>query len=91
MYKTFKDLDFKAHRMGTGYHAIEDFPNGYSVSVVGGPHFYGDGINTFELAVMHNGQIDYSTEITSDVIGYQTRDEITAIMVRVQNLPKKEN
>lgn len=66
---------------------IVEFPNGYGASVVGGvPGLYGDGIHSFEVAVLKHGQICYDTPITNDVIGYQTEDEVTAILRQIEAL-----
>jgi len=35
------------------------FPNGYGLSIISGPFAYGDGVNTFEIAVIkHNFSCD---------------------------------
>ena len=67
-------------------HAIMNFPNGYGVSVVFGTPFYSNGIDTYEVAILYNDHITYSTNITDDVIGYVTEDEVSKIMEQVQNL-----
>lgn len=72
--KTFKDLQFDPHKVGVGTHAQMYFDNGYGVSVVCGELFYSNGIDTYE------------TDITSDVLGDQTADEVSEIMRRVQKL-----
>ena len=69
--------------------AVMKFDNGYSVSVVCGACFYSNGIDTYEVAVMHNGCICYDTPITSNVIPYQTAEEVTEIMREIQELPKR--
>lgn len=84
--KTFKDLQFGPHKVGVGTHAQMYFDNGYGVSVVCGELFYSNGIDTYEVAILHNGYITYSTDITSDVLGDQTADEVSEIMRRVQKL-----
>ena len=38
--KSFKDIEFKPHPMGKGYHGLIFFPNGYGVSVVRYKYFY---------------------------------------------------
>lgn len=84
--KTFKDLQFGPHKLGVGIHAIMYFDNGYGVSVVCGELFYSNGIDTYEVAILHNGDITYSTDITEDVLGRQTADQVSEIMRRVQKL-----
>ena len=95
--KTFKDLVFETHKVGTGLHARMEFENGYGVSVIRfklpsiagmdlGYGSYTSG-STWEVAVMRRGKICYDTPITDDVLGHQTSKDVTKIMVRVQKLP----
>lgn len=86
--KTFEDLVFEPWLFGGHAHARMDFENGYGVSVVFGEKFYSNGIDTYELAVMFEGERTYNTPITDDVLAYITADEVTATMEAVQKLPK---
>ena len=83
--KTFEDLEFKPHPSG-GEMAYIEFSNGYGVSVIFGSKFYSNGIDTYELAVMKDGDLCYSSGITNDVIGYITKDEVTEYMKQIQEL-----
>ena len=62
------------------------FENGYGASVI--KHFgsYGYEKDLFELAVLHNDKLCYSTEITDDVLGYLTNQEILDTLERIKNL-----
>lgn len=90
----FNKLKFEQHSPynPNGIKAKMFFPNGYGVSVVGGgTGLYGDGVNTFELAVL-KGNIDewdltYETLITNDVIGWKSQDEISELIKQVSELP----
>jgi hypothetical protein len=90
--KTFRDLKFKPHYVSSrvdypeATHAIIQFENGYGISVVFGTCFYSNGIDTYEAAIIKNNKLCYDTEITNDVLKYQTKKEITQIMKRVQEL-----
>jgi hypothetical protein len=87
--KTFKDLEFTPHPYVTGKRAVLKFPNGYSASVLFGDMFYSNGVDTYELAVIdQDGAVCYTTDLTDDVLGYQTEDQITEAMEFIQNLPK---
>jgi hypothetical protein len=90
--KQFKDLEFKTHVHGEefGIQARIQFDNGYGASVVKGPHTYGGDKDLYELAVMDgqgNGPI-YFTPITDDVIGYLRPEDVTDVMIKIQQLPK---
>lgn len=84
--KKFEDLIFKPHpHFNGGKHAIMDFENGYGVSVINGDGSYTSG-DTWEIGIRKNGKLCYTTGITDDVLGYQTSDQVTEIMERVQSL-----
>lgn len=93
--KIFEDLYFKPHPYGIGLQAKMFFENGYGVSVVRfkthGLYFsYTDNENEWELAVLfgdeNDSYISYSTDITDNVLGHLSSDEVTDIMIKIQNL-----
>ena len=90
--KNFSDLVFTAHANNPdGIQAIMSLGNDLSISVVsmknsntqyGG--LYGDASNgTYEVAVFYLGSMLPLTPC-DDVIGWQTKDEITELMARFQ-------
>lgn len=90
--KTFEDLDFRPHDLSV-LEIYKDckmsnmeFENGYGVSVIFGNAFYSNGIDSYELAVLKDGQICYDSEITNDVIGGIKKEEVTEIMKKIQML-----
>jgi hypothetical protein len=85
--KTFKDLDFLPHPNAPYFEtqAVCNFENGYGVSVVNGRGAYCD-TNTFEVAVLYDNHLTYNTELTDDVMGYQSPEDITKSMEYLQNL-----
>jgi hypothetical protein len=86
--KTFKDLNFNPHpnNMG-GVQAIERFENGYGASIVKTPFSYGGKDGLYELAVFGNdGHITYDTPITNDVLGYLSEQDVTEILIKIQQL-----
>jgi hypothetical protein len=96
--KTFKDLEFKQHKHRDGLHAILMFKNNYGISVVRFKNMFNDGYashtdneNQWEIAVFkgdnENYEITYETPITDDVIGYLSEEEVTEVMLKIQNLP----
>ena len=99
--KTFKDLEFETHPIlldaksqetkemfSNSKHAVMNFENGYGVSVIFGDRFCSNGIDTYEVAVLKDGILNYKTYITDSVVAYQTEDEVTEIMKKVQELNK---
>jgi hypothetical protein len=86
--KTFKDLQFNPHpnKMG-GVQAIERFENGYGASIVCTPYTYGGKEGLYELAVFDNdGHITYDTPITNDVLGYLSEQDVTEVLIKIQQL-----
>lgn len=56
-----------------------NFSNGYGVSVIGGKWVYGDGIDTFEVALVKKGKICHN-----DVYEYLTEQEVEDLLNKVQ-------
>ncbi len=86
--KTFKDLEFKPHpnHMG-GVQAIAEFDNGFGASIVQTPYTYGGKDGLYELAVLNtDGHLTYDTPITNDVLGYLTEQDVTEVLIKVQQL-----
>lgn len=90
--KTFEDLEFKPHEFREdATQAVMFFENGYGASVLFGKPFYSNGIDTYELAVVHRvGEdsfvIKYDTGITNDVLACISKEEVTEAMKKVQEL-----
>ena len=84
----FEDLGFpKGH---THLQAIATFRNGYGVSIVGGQYLYGNGVDTWELAVIKvkgDGiELVYDTGITDDVMGWLNMEQVLEVMQHVSEL-----
>jgi len=83
--KTFKDLKFEPHNYHHGKQAVINFDNNYGVSVIFGTG-YSNGINNYELAVLYDNELCYTTKITNNVLGWQSVRQITNIMKKLQKL-----
>ena len=85
---TFKDLDWKP--LYDGVQGLLFFPNGYGISVVRHKFSYGSDRGLYEIAVLKGTKDDfqlcYTTRITNDVLGYQSEDDVTQVMRRIQRL-----
>ena len=85
--KTFSDLEFKPHPMGSGIMSRIKFDNGYGASVVKTPYTYGGDQDLYELAVLDsNDDLTYDTPVTNDVEGYLTEEDVTKLLTQIQNL-----
>ena len=83
----FKDLKFIPHEIDpNGIQARHDFKNGFGVSVIKTLFSYGRDNDLYEVGIMEDGRLTYSTEITQDVLGYQSEADIDEILKRVEEL-----
>lgn len=64
------------------------FPNGFGASVVRNFMSRGYGAELFEVAVLRGGELWYESEITDDVIGSLTIDEVALVLADIESLDK---
>jgi len=85
----FKDLDFKKAEQG-GVQAKVFFSNGFGASIVKSSYSYGGTAGLYELAVLKGNSekwdLTYETEITEDVLGHQTEQEISEVLKAIEAL-----
>lgn len=90
---TFDDLIFKPHPLAIykpgAVQAKQQFHNNYTISVVGGPSgcgLYGDGVDTFEVAIFTpEGDFYQSLNWDDQVMGWLTKEDVTKIIKNIQN------
>lgn len=70
--------------IGEATHATMNFPNGWEVSVVFGTFAYSNGVDTYEVGHRYCNE-EGCTEWYVD--GWQTKAQVTAIMVDLQQRP----
>lgn len=85
--KNFDKLDFKPHPVGLGgVIAQTKLDNGYTISVVGGRKgLYGDGIETFEVAIFDRMNEMIMLSENDQVLGWQTKQEVDELMEKFSN------
>jgi len=79
-----------------GVQIVHKFDNGYGASVIKNPYSYGGDVGLWEIAVLifdgsDNYALTYDTEITSDVLGGLSEDEVQAVLSKIELLDKKDN
>lgn len=94
--KTFNDLIFKNKfsireleffpKGKDAKQAKMSFDNDFGVSVVTGHGSYTNKENPYEIAVLFDGDLCYSTYITENVIGCCDENKVTEIMKQIQEL-----
>jgi hypothetical protein len=82
---------YKEKPLNGGIQKQYKFKNGFGASVVQHNGSYGNENGLWELAVLswvneHQYELNYSTDITDDVVGYLTEEEVEEILVRIESL-----
>lgn len=79
-----------------GTQTLHKFDNGYGASVIsGGTYTYGADQGLKELAVLtfpdddEHYELCYSTEITDDVLGYLSDEDVADLLVKIEALEAK--
>lgn len=88
MITTFDTLKFVPHPNGMGgVQCIVYTDNGFTISIVGGPSLYGDGVNTFEVACWKSDGDKEWVRLSpyDDVIGHRTKDEVLEIILNISS------
>jgi hypothetical protein len=84
--KEFEHLNFSP-RCKQSPIAIINFDNGYGVRVISGYASFSSSNDLFyEITVLKDGEITYSTDITDDVIAGLSSVEVTEVMAQIQAL-----
>lgn len=84
---------FLERSINGGSQVIHKFENGYGASVVQHEFSYGGDEGLYELAVLafngDNWDLTYDTEITDDVIGYLSDEDVQDLLKQIENLEKQ--
>ena len=82
-----KEYLIETNRHMGGIQKVYKFPNGYGASVIQHKGSYGYVKGQWELAVLDaDGALDYTTEITNDVIGYLNDPEVDNLLRQIYRL-----
>ncbi len=74
-----------------GIQKVYKFDNGFGASVVKTPYSYGGDKALWEIAVLEFGDNDeynltYSTDITDDVLGHLSKNEVNSTLDNIESL-----
>jgi hypothetical protein len=70
-----------------GHRFVATFPNGYGASIIQHEYSYGGREGLWEIAVLgKNGQLDYTTPVTDDVLGYVPQNEVMGYLEQIAAL-----
>lgn len=89
-YEEFKDYLLKRKPLFDGVQYLFRFPNNYGASIVKHLGSYGSSRDLWELAVIYfdgdEWDLAYDTEITGNVEGYLTDQDVIELLRRIQAL-----
>lgn len=87
----FSNLEFVSGPSGLGgIQAKTVFTNGFGASIIQSPYSYGGREGLYELAVLNvEGELDFSTPVTDDVLGYLSVSDVEALLSVIEALPPK--
>jgi len=85
--RPLKEYCYEENEFFGGIQKRYQFDNNMGASVIRHEGSYGYDNGKWELAVLdESGEIDYSTEITEDVIGHLEWKEVSSLLRRIQAL-----
>ena len=88
-------IDVIVRSLNGGTQTLVFFSNGYSASVVKHKWSYCGDRDLFEIAVLTGNadkwDITYGTDITDDVLGYLTDDDVKNALQQIRELPSINN
>ena len=87
MYEPQQEFIISDQENGNSMKHIYKFSNGYGASVIQSKYSYGHEYGLYELAVLKDGELCYSTPITDDIIGYLTADKVAEYLQQIEKLP----
>ena len=83
------DEDFvkELEKVSPAKRAEMNFPNGWGVSVLLGSMFYSNGVDTYEVGILKDGELCDDNPIgTNEVVGSATKETVSEIMRMLQGL-----
>lgn len=84
-----KDLEFKNKgnaMYDMGRRAVVEFDNNYGLSIITGKGSYTSFSKPYEVAILFNGEMCYSTVFTDVVLTEQTESDVNNLIKKVSKL-----
>lgn len=88
-YEPRREIVVFDRKSGNSIQHIYEFTNGYGANVIQNEYSKGGEDGLYELGVLKDGVLCYSTPIKNDVIGYLSADEVAEHLQRIEELPKE--
>ena len=80
-------VQYLFRHMDDGVQYLFKFPNGHGASIIKTQYSYGGRAGLYELAVLDaNDHLDYTTEITNDVLGWLSPEKVKETLIKISKL-----
>ena len=76
----------KKNKLAEGIQYEYSFPNGYGASVIKTTYSYGGEAGLWELAVLYQDELCYTSGITEDVIGHLDSKKVKSLLEQIYEL-----
>ena len=84
--KKMRDFLQNTEYLNNGIRHIYKFDNGYGASVIKHDYSYGGRDGLWELAVLKDDELCYTTPITEDVIGHLSWENVENYLQKIKEL-----
>jgi len=81
---------FYSRSLNGGTQDVYKFENGYGASVINSPMSYGQELAVINKFKSKGFELCYTTEITDDVMGHLSDDEVQEILKKIKDLNDKK-
>lgn len=88
-YEPTREIIITDKENGNSMQHTYKFPNGYGATVIQDKCSKGYKEGLYELGVLEDGALCYSTPIKNDVIGYLSADEVAEHLRQIEELPRE--
>ncbi|WP_270217244.1 hypothetical protein [Pediococcus pentosaceus] len=85
----FSKYEIPKSRMTVGLQNKYRFPNDYGASLIYAPGSYGLELAVLDFSVNPEGDLEYGTPITDDVLGNLSWEEAVKTLDKIKGLPSK--
>jgi len=82
----FRECLKETNYLNNGVQHVYEFDNGYGASVIKHDYSYGGKSGLWEIAVLNEGDICYTSGITEDVIGHLAWTKVEKILSEIKQL-----
>lgn len=86
----FSKYEIPKSRMTVGLQNKYRFPNDYGASLIYAPGSYGLELAVLNFSANPEGDLEYNTPITNDVLGYLTWEQAVEALIKIKELPSNK-